>query len=80
MLPHGSASSSATREFGVGEDSTAVECIGVLGDGCCSHVELSFSQFFSNLWVNVVLNTSVSSHVKMLALLFISVLLRAPHE
>ena len=74
------ASFSATGEFRVGEDATAVEGVRVLRNVRHLDVVLGFAQLLGNLGVNVVLCVPLSSRVEVLSLVGVSVLLARPHH
>lgn len=71
---------SAAREFGVGEDSAAVESVGVLRDVGNVQVVLGLTQSLHDLGVHIVLCVSLGRVIELLPLVGISILLALPHE
>lgn len=71
---------STAWELRIDENSSTVDSVSVLRNVCDFQVKLSFTHFFCNLWINFCLSNSVCRLVQCFAMLFISVLLCAPHQ
>ncbi len=71
---------SAGWEFGVGEDSSAVQGVRVLRNVGDLDIMLGLTQFLHNLRVDIVLHASLGGIAQVFALVGITILLALPHE